>query len=163
MSTVEPTLNKRGNNINAEALNEGLLNSLKNVKEDIGQICEMLLEEASLVTLFFVSLSKLAPLFPSTISVSAHALLENVAEVARADLDLGGNLVLRYHDGRLEVKDLKDEANRDLLMRAVEDIIPKFKRLTKDYRTNVEYRIGMLSSVTKELQTLSDEFAKVST
>ncbi len=163
MSTVEPTLNKRGNNINAEALNEGLLNSLKNVKEDIGQICEMLLEEASLVTLFFESLSKLAPLFPSTISVSAHALLENVAEVARADLDLGGNLVLRYHDGRLEVKDLKDEANRDLLMRAVEDIIPKFKRLTKDYRTNVEYRIGMLSSVTKELQTLSDEFAKVST
>ena len=161
-TAVEPTLNSRRQSNVADAPDDDLLQSLKTVKEDIGQICEMLLEEENLVTLFFESLAKLASLFPSTIPVSPHALLENVAEVARADLDLRGCLILRYHDGRLELKDLKNEINRDLLMRTVEDIVPKFKRLAKDYRMNVEYRIKLLSSVTKELQTLADEYSRIS-
>lgn len=139
---------------------EKLVDSLRTIQDDIGQICELTSEENTLVTAFFESLSKfMKPLAP-TMPVSTMALGEESRNAIQANVDSNGHLMILYEDGKVELKNLREEANRDLMICVAKDMLPKFKQLTALHRQKIEFRVRFLSSVTKELQKISFALSK---
>ncbi len=138
-----------------------ILESLKGTADDIGQISELSSEEKILVTQFFKSLFKLMqPLAPS-IPVNQLALPVEVGDVLQAHVDPTGHLAMFFADGHMELKDLREEKNRELMIVVVGDIIPKFKNLTSAQKRNIESRIKFISSITKEIQKSSEALSAV--
>jgi hypothetical protein len=138
-----------------------LVESLKSVADDIGQISELSSEEKLLVAQFFKSLLKLMhPLAPA-MPVSTSALPTEPGLVTEAYIDPTGHLAMMYRDGHMELKSLDEEKNRDLMIAVVEDIMPKFKSLTSAQKRKVETRIKFLTAVTKELQKISETLTAV--
>jgi hypothetical protein len=140
-----------------------LLDSLKSLQEDIGQICELTSEENGLVTVFFESLLKLMQPLATTIPVSPTALPEEMGNAVQANVDPTGHLTILYGDGQAELKNLSEEKNRDLMISVVKDIIPKFKQLTGVHLEKIEGRIKFLSAVTKELQKITKALSTATT
>jgi hypothetical protein len=133
-----------------------LVESLKSTADDIGQISELSSEEKILVSQFFSSLLKLMqPLAPS-ITVNQLVFAGQVGDVVQAHIDPTGHLVLQFVDNHVELKDLRDEKNRDLMMAVVGDVVPKFKSLTSLQKRKIENRIKLLSTITKEIQKSSE-------
>lgn len=136
-----------------------LLDSLRSLQDDIGQICELTSEEKVLVAEFFASLLKLMQPLAATMPVSTVALPEEMGNVAQANIDPTGHLVVLYRDGQVELKNLSEEKHRDLMISVVKDVMPKFKQLTTAHRRKIENRMKFLSSVTKEMQKISKTFS----
>ncbi len=132
-----------------------LVDSLRSVEEDIGQISELSVEERALVVEFFECLLKLMEPLATSIDVSTVAIAEEASRAMQASVDPTGHLILLYDDGTVELKDLSIEKNRELLVKVVEDIAPKFKQLTSANRRKIENRIKIFSAVTKEMQKIS--------
>jgi hypothetical protein len=139
---------------------EELLDSLKSVQDDIGQICELTSEEETLVAEFFESFVKLMQPFVATIQVSTEALPDQLGDVARASIDPTGQLMLLYRDGRIIMKNLIEEENRDLMTAVLEDVLPTLKQLFNAHREKIEGRMKFLSSITKEVQKMSRAVSK---
>jgi len=129
-----------------------LVESLKSTADDIGQISELSSEERILVTQFFSSLLKLMQPLSPTIVVDQLALPAQLGDVVQAYLDPTGHLILKFEDDHVELKDLREEKNRDILTAVIEDAMPKFKGLASMQKRKLENRIKLLSSVTKEIQ-----------
>jgi len=136
-----------------------LLDSLKSVQDDIGQICELMSEERVLVTEFFESFLKLMQPFAATLPVSATTLPEEIGQVVQAYVDPMGHLMLLYQDGHAEIENLREEENRDLMIAIIKDVMPKFKQLTNARKQKIEERMKFMSSVAKELQKISRAFS----
>jgi len=147
----------------AQASLQELIDSLKNVQDDIGQICELTSEEKNFVVAFFESLMKLMQPLATTVPVSPAALPEKKGNVVQANLDSTGHLIIIYRDGQVELKNLSEETNRDLLISVIKDAMPKFKQLTSTHREKLETRIKFLSAVTKEMQKISKAFSTATT
>ena len=133
-----------------------LVESLKNISDDIGQISELSSEEKILVAQFFASLFKLMQPLASSIAVNQLELPSQLGDVVQAHIDPTGHLILMFEDGHLELKDLNEEKNRDLMTAVIEDVMPKFKNLTSQQKRKLENRIKLLSSITKEIQKSSE-------
>lgn len=132
-----------------------LIDSLKSVADDIGQMNELTSEEKLLVAEFFASLMKLMqPLTPS-MQVSTTALPTELGNVVQANVDPNGYLALLFRDGHLELRNLSEEKHRELMLIVVEDVLPKFKQLTSGQKRKIENRIKFLSQVTKEMQKIA--------
>lgn len=132
-----------------------LSDALRSMADDVGQISELAAEEQLLIAELFKSLLQLMqPLTPS-MSVSTSALPVEVGNVSQAHIDPTGHLALVYEDGHLELKDLKEEHNRDLMILVIQNVMPKFKNLTSAQKRKIESRIKFLSAVTKEVQKIS--------
>lgn len=144
------------------SLNEAK-HSLKDIKDDIGQICELATEENSLVTAFFESLRELIKPLAPTIEVSAEALPKELGLVSQAHLDPDGHLILLHKNKQTELKDLHKQEHRDLLIMVIKDILPKLKDLTTAHRQKIEQRLQFLSSITMELQKISRTFSTTTT
>lgn len=129
-----------------------LVESLKSTSDDIGQISELSSEEKILVTQFFSSLLKLMQPLSPTVAVDQLALPAELGDVAQAYLDPTGHLILKFEDDHVELKDLREEKNRDIMTAVIEDAMPKFKGLASMQKRKLENRIKLLSSVTKEIQ-----------
>jgi hypothetical protein len=82
-----------------------------------------------------------------------------LGNVTAAYIDPTGHLAVAFEDGRLELRDLSEEKNREHMMAVVSDIVPKFKTLTNAAKRKIENRIKFLSSITKEMQKSSDALA----
>ncbi|MCW3994756.1 MAG: hypothetical protein NWE98_01240 [Candidatus Bathyarchaeota archaeon] len=133
-----------------------LVESLKSTADDIGQISELSSEEKILVAQFFTSLLKLMqPLAPS-IELNRMTLPTEIGDIIAAYIDPTGHLILEFEDGHVELRDLREERNRDLLVTVVGDLVPKFKNLTSAQKRKLENRIKLLSTVTKEIQKSSE-------
>ena len=129
-----------------------LVESLKSTADDIGQISELSSEEKILVTQFFSSLLKMMQPLSPTIVVDQYALPAELGDVTHAYLDTTGHLILKYIDDHVELRDLREEKNRDIMTAVIEDAMPKFKGLANQQKRKLENRIKLLSSVTKEIQ-----------
>jgi len=140
-----------------------LLDSLKSLQDDIGQISELTSEEKVLVAEFFESLLKLMQPLATTIPVSTVALPEEIGNVVQANIDPTGHLVILSRDGQVELKNLNEEKYRDLMINVVKDVMPKFKQLTSAHRRKIENRMKFLSSVTKEMQKISKAISTTTT
>ena len=142
---------------------EELIESLKSVQDDIGQIAELTSEEETLVTEFFESLIKLMQPLATTIQVSTDALPDEMGDIAKASLDPTGQLMIQYHDGRMVIKNLLEEENRDLMNTVLQDVLPKLKQIFSTRREKIEGRMKFLSAVTKEIQKMARAFSKATT
>jgi hypothetical protein len=91
-----------------------------------------------------------------SIPVSPSVLLNTKGEVVQANIDPTGHLILIYPDGNAELEDLSTEKNRNLMLSVIEDALPKFTQLMKNHKQKIEGRINFLSSVTKEMQDVSE-------
>ena len=134
---------------------------LRMVREDVGQICELSSEERKLVEAFSLALLKLMQPLAKTIPVEPSALPEEMGDIESANIVPRGELIVQYPDGRMESIDLSDDANRDLLIDVVRDVIPKFKVLFSGLRAKIETRMGFLASVTRELQNIAEAFSSI--
>jgi hypothetical protein len=138
-----------------------LVESLKSVADDVGQISELSGEERLLVSQFLTSLFKLMQPLSTGMAVSTFLLPQENGNVTEAYIYPTGYLALAFEDGHTELKNLSDDQNRDLMMATMEDIMPKFKSLTSAKKRKIEGRIKFLTTVTRELQKISDTFAAV--
>jgi len=134
---------------------QDLIDSLRSVQDDIGQISELSAEEKTLVAEFFGALLKLMQPLAATIAVSIEALPEEMVDVVQANIDPTGHLAILHRNGQVELKNLTEEKNRDLMISVIEDIVPKFKQLTSAQKQKIEKRTSFLSSITLELQKIS--------
>lgn len=139
-----------------------LLDSMKSVHDDIGQICELMSEEKVLVSEFFESFLKLVQPLASTLPVSTATLPGEMGDVAQALIDPQGHLILLYQDGYAKIENLREEKHRDVMVAIVKDAIPKIKLLINAHRQKIEERMKFMSSVTKELQKMSRAFSTAS-
>lgn len=139
---------------------EELLNSLKSMQDDIGQIGELTSEEETLAKEFFESLLKLMQPFTATIKVASEALPKEMGEVNQANLEPSGQLILQYNDGRTILKNLLEEENRDLMASVIEDTLPKLRQLFSARREKIEGRMKFLSSITKEIQKMAKALSR---
>lgn len=157
--TISVAINTENKLEKTQTAIQKLYEALKSMADDVGQISELAAEEELLVTEFFKSLFKLMhPLTPS-MPVSTSALPVELGNVLQAHIDPTGHLALVYEDGHLELKDLKEECNRDLMILVVQDVMPKFKNFTSVQKRKIESRIKFLSAVTKEVQKISGIFS----
>jgi hypothetical protein len=138
-----------------------IINSLKNVADDVGQINELLSEEKLLVTQFFASLLKLMQPLTDAIGISPSAIAPHFKNVAEAHVDPTGHLALTFDDGLFKLLDLAESRNVDLMLAVIPDLLLKFRNLTSAKKSKIEDRIKFLSIVTKEMQRSSDFLSSV--
>lgn len=140
---------------------EEVVESLKRLRDDVGQISELSSEEGNLVRTFSLAFLKLMEPFAKNIPVDVEVLPRRLGRVERANIIQNGKLVLLHQNGRMESVDLVEVGNRDLLVTVVSDVLPKFKELVSERKEKIEKRITFLSEITRELQNIAESFATV--
>ena len=140
---------------------EEVVESLKRLRDDVGQISELSSEEGNLVRTFSLAFLKLMEPLAKNIPVDVEVLPRRLGRVERANIIPNGKLVLLHQNGRMESVDLVEVGNRDLLVTVVSDVLPKFKELVSERREKIEKRITFLSEITRELQNIADSFTTV--
>ena len=138
-----------------------VVETLRRLREDVGQISELSSEEGSIVAAFSLAFLKLMEPLTKALPVDASVLPLELGVIEKANVLPKGDLVVLYQDGRMESIDLTDAENRDLLVTVVSDAMPRFNALIAKRRSKIENRITFLSSVTKELQSIADSLAEV--
>jgi hypothetical protein len=140
---------------------EEVVEALRQLREDVGQISELSSEEGSIVAAFSLAFLKLMEPLTKALPVDTGVLPPGLGDVDKANVLPKGDLVVLYRDGRMESIDLADAENRDLLVTVVSDVTPRFNALIAKRRGKIEKRITFLSSVTKELQSIADSMVEV--
>jgi len=140
---------------------DAVVETLRRLREDVGQISELSSEEGSIVAAFSLAFLKLMEPLTKALPVDAGVLPLELGAVEKANVLPKGDLVVLHRDGRMESVDLTDAENRDLLVTVVSDAMPRFNALIAQRRTKIENRINFLSSVTKELQSIADSLTDV--
>jgi hypothetical protein len=138
-----------------------VVETLRQLREDVGQISELSSEEGSIVAAFSIAFLQLMEPLTKALPVDAGVLPPELGAVEKANVLPKGDLVVLYQDGRMESIDLKDAENRDLLVTVVSDVSPRFNALIAKRRGKIEKRITFLSSVTKELQSIAESLVEV--
>ncbi|MBC8225170.1 hypothetical protein H8E65_11310 [Candidatus Bathyarchaeota archaeon] len=140
---------------------DAVVETLRRLREDVGQISELSSEEGSIVAAFSLAFLKLMEPLTKALPVDAGVLPLELGAVEKANVLPKGDLVVLHRDGRMESVDLTDVENRDLLVTVVSDAMPRFNALVAQRRSKIENRINFLSSVTKELQSIADSLVEV--
>ena len=135
---------------------EDVVETLRRLKEDVGQIGELSEEEGSIVGAFSLAFLKLMEPLTRALPVDVGVLPAGLGALERANVPPRGDLVVLHRDGRMESIDLGDAENRDLLVLVVGDALPRFNQLIARRREKIEKRIDFLASVTRELQVIAD-------
>ena len=140
---------------------DAVVETLRRLREDVGQISELSSEEGSIVAAFSLAFLKLMEPLTKALPVDAGVLPPELGAVEKANVLPKGDLVVLHRDGRMESVDLTDAENRDLLVTVMSDAMPRFNALIAKRRSKIENRINFLSSVTKELQSIADSLVEV--
>lgn len=138
---------------------EEIIRTLRMVREDVGQICELSAEEEKIVEAFFLALLRLMKPLARAIPVDTSALPRELGGIKGANIIPEGNLIVLYDDGRMESIDLRNEASRDLMVEIIRNVMPKFNDLIAELRAKIESRMGLLASITGELQNIAEAFS----
>lgn len=157
--TAPPTVDARTTKTVLPSSPKEVVDSLKRLREDVGQISELSSEEGNIVDAFSLSFLKLMGSLTKTLPVDVEVLPRKLGLIERANIIPKGELVVLRKDGQMESVDLTDQDNRDLLVTVVSNVLPKLKTLTVEKRRKIEERITFLSEVTKELQNIADSVA----
>lgn len=157
--TALPTVDARPPQTVLPSSPEEVVDSLKRLREDVGQISELSSEEGNIVDAFSLSFLKLMGSLTKSLPVDVNVLPRKLGLIDRANIIPKGELVVLLKDGRMESLDLTDQGNRDLLVTVVSNVLPRFKDLTVEKREKIEKRITFLSEITRELQNIADSVA----
>jgi hypothetical protein len=105
---------------------EDVVSALRSASVDVGYISSLLSDEDIVVGTLIEALRELkqplirVPLDPGVLPVE-------VGEVDIANVTPDGRIIVGYGDGGIGVIELSAEENRDLLVRTVDDIVPKLR------------------------------------
>ena len=135
---------------------ERVITALRTVRDNVGQTCELIVEEDKIVGAFSQALYNMMLPLTKTIPVDPSSLPVEMSDVKSANVIPEGKLLIRREDGRMESINLTDKANRDLLIEVIKDVMPKFSALVSEQRQRVERRMSLLASITKELQNIAE-------
>jgi len=138
---------------------EEVVMTLRTVRENVGQICELSAEEDKIVGAFSQALLGMMRPLAKAIPVDPSALPVEMGDVRSANIIPEGQLLVQRGDGGMESIDLADGANRDLLVEVIKAMMPKFSVLVAERREKIEGRMGFLASITKELQNIAEAFS----
>jgi hypothetical protein len=138
-----------------------VVENLRRLKEDVGQISELSSEEGNIVDAFSAAFFQFMKPLAKTVPVDTSALPGEFRGVERANMLPTGELVVLMGDGRMQSIDLKEADNRDLLVVLINDVMPRFNPLVSEKREKIERRITFLADVTRELQTIAESFAMI--
>jgi len=136
-----------------------ILDSLRSLADEIGQINELTSEEKLVVAQFFSSLLKLMKPYTSAIAVTPSALPPEFGNPTQGYIVPTGHLAATFSDGNFKLIDLADSKNLDFLISIIPDLMPKLKTLISAQKSKIENRIAFLSIVTKEMQRSSDSLS----
>jgi hypothetical protein len=145
---------RRGEEINLEEA----LNSLDRIREETGQISELTMEQERLSTEFLRNLSQVMRLLSKSLAVSTSILPREWGDIRHANLDLTGQLLILHEDGKIESKNLREEGNHEVLVKIINDIMPKLQKLAASHRQKIEKRVGFMSAIVKEFQKIAKSF-----
>lgn len=145
---------KKGEEINLEEA----LSSLDSIREEAGQISELTMEQKRLTAEFLQNLSQVMRCLSKNLPVSTSILPREWGDIRQANLDLTGQLLILYEDGKIESKNLRDEKNHEVLINIMSDIMPKLRELTMSHRRKIEKRVRFISSIVKEFQKIAKSF-----
>ena len=110
---------------------EEIMESFKNIGDDIQQIGKLNSEEKIILTQFLESLLRFMQPLKASIEVSTSVLPAGMGKVTKARMYATGVLVLTFEDERQELRDLSETKNRDLMIAVFGDIVPKLSSLTR--------------------------------
>lgn len=145
---------KKGDEITLEEV----LSSLDNIREEAGQISELTMEQKRLADEFLQNLSQVMRRLSKNLPVTTSILPREWGDIRQANLDLTGQLLILYEDGKIESKNLRDEKNHEVLINIMSDIMPKLRKLTMSHRQKIEKRVRFVSSIVKEFQRIAKSF-----
>jgi hypothetical protein len=140
---------------------EEVVDTLRRLREDVGQISELSAEEGNIIEAYALAFLKIMQPLTKTITVDPSILPREMGLVERANVIPQSELVILFDDGRMESFDLTALENRDLLVAVIGNAMPRFNDLIAQQRSKIEKRIAFLSDVTRELQTIADSLAVV--
>ncbi|MFQ5837074.1 MAG: hypothetical protein ACE5HG_04385 [Candidatus Bathyarchaeia archaeon] len=158
-SVKEPQKEKKAIPEMKEKSPEDHLKTLNDIREQTGQISELTTEENMLVKEFLAALLKIMKPLTRTLPVSIAVLPEEWGKVSQANLDLTGQLLILYPNGRMKSINLTEQRHRELLLKITYDIMPTLKRLVASHRQKIETRVRFMSTITKELQKSAKAFS----
>ena len=105
---------------------EDVVSAIRSASVDVGHISSLLSDEDIVVDTLIEALRELeqpltkVPLDPGVLPVE-------LGEADRAHVTPDGRIIVGYGDGGVGVIELSDEENRDLLVRTIDDMIPKLR------------------------------------
>ena len=137
-----------------------IMETIRRLREDVGQISELSSEEGLVVDAFSKAFMLVMSPLTQTLPVDVSVIPSEYGPVERANIIPQGKLVLLHRDGNMTSIDLTEVENRDLLVRVIADVMPRFNTFISKRRQRIEKRLSYLSSVTKELQSIADAFAQ---
>lgn len=110
---------------------EEVVSALRGAQEDVSHISALLSDEGAVVGMLLDALRELEkPL--SWVSLDTEVIAAEPGDVEKARVTPGGEIVAIHGDGEIVLIDLSDFENRDLLVKAAEDIIPKLKKVIEE-------------------------------
>ena len=138
---------------------EDIIEAIRKLKEDVGQLSELSSEENLVVDAFSKAFMEVMSPLAKALPVDVGVLPEELGIIERANIIPQGELVLLHSDGRMTSMDLTSSDNRDLLVQVIGNVMPRFNSFIAERRQNVEKRLSFLSNVTKELQSIANAFS----
>jgi hypothetical protein len=94
---------------------DAVIETLRQLREDVGQISELSSEEGSIVAAFSLAFLKLMEPLTKALPVDAGILPPELGALEKANVLPKGDLVVLHRDGRMESIDLSNAENRDKL------------------------------------------------
>lgn len=142
-----------------EDTSENTLKLLDGIREETGQISELMTEENMLVKEFHAALLRIMRPLTENLPVSTSVFPQEWGKISQATLDYNGQLLVLFSDGKMKSIDLKEQRHRELLLKVTYNLMPTLKRLITSHREKIETRVKLMSSITKELQKTAEAFS----
>jgi hypothetical protein len=105
---------------------ENVVSAIRNASADVGLISSLLLDEEIVVDTLIEALRELEqPL--TMVPLDTGVLPVELGEADRAHVTPDGRIIVGYIDGGVGVIELSVEENRDLLVKTIDDMMPKLR------------------------------------
>ncbi len=110
---------------------EEIVSALRGAQEDVSHISALLYDEGAVVGVLLDALRELEkPL--SWVSLDPGLIVVDPGDEVKARVTPEGKIIASHGDGEIVLIDLSEVENRDLLVKAAEDIIPKLKKVIEE-------------------------------
>ena len=114
--------------VDALASSEEVLSAIRGAREDVELVASLLSDEKVVIDTLVELLPGLSPLL-ARVTVDPSVLPVEMGEAEEVRIALDGKLIVCRTDGEIKTADLKEGANRDLLVEVMRDFVPKLREV----------------------------------
>ena len=135
-----------------QELNTGLFKALDGLVEEVMHIYELNSEETHVVHEISDSMRVILSNVNTHVQIAPSALSATM-RIKEAMLNLNGEMVLTYHDDRVEYKRLEEFPSMAIID-VLNDAVPKLKDAAVEYRKKATQRIHYIKKANKEISKM---------